>query len=196
MKKIINLGLLSVALLVTVAANASKKVSITVSPAKQLTISLTEVAQGEVLSISNKDNEVIFTDILEVADSFIKNVDLSSFEQGVYYIALKTKTSTKVTPVIVSPKLSKIIKGNTKTYNTPDISLKSDVVSIKLNNESNNDVTIIVYEQGKSTPLDIINIEDKIDIDQKYSLSSLHKGEYRFVVSQNNHDYSTTILNK
>ncbi len=194
MKKFINAGLLSIALLASLVANASKKVNVTVSSSKQLSISLTEVSQGEVLSISNKNNEVIFSDILNVADSFTENIDFSNFKQGVYYIQLKTENTIKVTPIIVSTKLSKIIEGETKIYNTPKVSIVNEMLNITLNNEGNNEVSIIIYEKGSSNALEEIKTS-KTEINKIYQSGLMPNTDYEVYISQGDYNSTKTTVN-
>lgn len=193
MKKILNIGLLSVALIASIVANASNKINVTVTPSKQLSISLTEVSQGEILSVSDRNKEIVFSEVLDLADSFTKNLDFSTLKQGVYYVELKTEKTVKVTPFIVVPSKAIITKGKTVTYNTPKFTLENGVVTITLDNVSKNPVSIISYAEGKGIPLDKVTYANEAKIEKKYNLELMPYSVYNFYVSQGNYNYSETI---
>ena len=64
MKKLIKIGLLSVALLASVVANASEKLNVKVASktSKILSISLAEVTKGETIYIKDFNGEILFSE--------------------------------------------------------------------------------------------------------------------------------------
>ncbi|WP_010177446.1 hypothetical protein [Aquimarina agarilytica] len=192
MKKILKLGLLSVALLTTVVVNASNKVKVEVLASNELSITMSEVIEGEVLSVSDKKGEVVFSEILSASSSYTKTLDFSKLTQGVYYVKAETAKAIKVTPFIIVPDQVKIVKGATKTYNTPVFETENDIIKLDIDNKDQHEVSITVYAKNSSIPLEEVRLNAP-KITKNYNFKSLPVSEYKIIVYQGDYSYVKTI---
>ncbi|WP_010521904.1 T9SS type A sorting domain-containing protein [Aquimarina agarivorans] len=188
MKKLLKLGLLSVALMTTGIMSASKKVKVEVLSSNELSITMSEVVEGEVLSISDKKGELVFSEILSATSSYNKTLDFSKLTQGVYYVKAATDEAIKVTPFIIVPDQVKIIKGETKTYHTPVFDVKNGLVEVNINNEDEHEVSITVYANNSSIPMEDIKVSTP-SISKTYNFASLPISEYKIVIYQGDYSY-------
>lgn len=191
MKELLKKGLLSVALLATVVASASELNNVKVSNSKKLDISLSKVVKGEILSITNKKGATIYSETLSKADLFTKSIDFSKFTQGVYYVTSTAGLVTKVTPFIIVPSQSKVVRGETKIYSKPVITFDGNIAKIVVENEGNNPVTITVYGGGNNLDVTVENTEPLIL--KRYDFSSLKGGEYTITVKEGDKIYREEI---
>ena len=197
MKKIIKTGLLGVALIAATVSNASElkevKVSVSeVSESKKLELYLSDVVNGEIISITDdKGERVIYNETLSKSSFFTVSIDFSEFKQGVYNLKSVAGSTTKVTPFIVASQRFDVIKGETKIYTKPEITIKDNKVNILVNNESKNPVTIIVYGAGQE--LSITNKNTDALISKRYDLSKLSSGLYTISVIEGDEVYSEEI---
>ncbi len=192
MKKLLKLGLLSVALVATVAANASNKVKVEVLASNELSITMSEVVEGEVLSISDKKGKLVFSEILSATTSYTKTLDFSKLTQGVYYVKAETGNSIKVTPFIIVPDQVKIIKGETKTYNAPVYEIENGIAKLNIDNKDQHDVSITVYAKNSSIPLEEVRLNTP-KITKTYNFESLPISEYKIVIYQGDYSYIKTV---
>ncbi|WP_010177444.1 T9SS type A sorting domain-containing protein [Aquimarina agarilytica] len=192
MKKLLKLGLLSVALASSVIANASNKVKVEVLASNELSITMSEVVEGEVLSITNKKGKLVFSEILSATSSYTKTLDFSKLTQGVYYVKAETESAVKVTPFIIVPDQVKIIKGATKTYNAPVFKVENGIAEVSIDNKDLHDVSITVYAKNSSIPLEEVRLNTP-KITKTYNFESLPVSEYKIVIYQGDYSYVKTV---
>ncbi len=192
MKKLLKLGLLSVALIAAVVVNASNKVKVEVLTSNELSITMSEVIEGEVISVSDEEGEVVFSEILSASRSYTKTLDFSKLKQGVYYVKTETGEAIKVTPFIIVPDQGKTIKGATKTYNAPVFNIENGVVKLSIDNEDQHNVSITVYAKNSSIPLEEVRLNES-KIVKNYNFESLAISEYKIVIYQGDYSYVKTI---
>lgn len=191
MNKLIKTGLLSVALLGSLVANASKIVTTASSKSKVVYIGLTNISQGEVLSIKDTDGVQLYSVSLEKSDSFNKKFDFSTLPTGVYFIETKEVKEITVTPIVVSEEKVAIITDSGQRFRAPSITLSENIAKILVRNFNEVPVSINIYDElGNKLK------EDKSEsllIYNAYNFSSLSKGTYTISVTQGDYNFTETV---
>jgi len=191
MKKLIKTGLLSVALVASLVANASKIVTTASSKSKVVYIGLTNISQGEVLSIKDADGVKLYSESLGKTKAFNKKFDFSSIPNGIYFIETKEAKEITVTPVIVSEDKVAIIKESTKRFRAPSITLNDNVARVLVRNFSEAPVSIYIYDDaGNELKTDK---SENLLIYNAYNFSDLSAGTYTISVTQGEYNFTETI---
>ena len=190
MKKLIKIGLFSVALLAAVVVNASNKLSVKIASenSKLLSVSLTEVMSGESVYIEDVAGTVLFSENLIKADSYSKVFNLSSLPTGVYFIGSKENDKLRITPIVVNNDSVILVKNSTKTYLAPEVTFESDVLRVAIHNQNKEEVSIEVFDES-GTLLDstesnsnalVYGSYDISEIESKTVTISVTEGDYNF----------------
>jgi len=191
MKKLIKTGLLSVALVASLVANASKIVTTASSKSKVVYIGLTNISQGEVLSIKDADGVKLYSESLGKTKAFNKKFDFSSIPNGIYFIETKEAKEITVTPVIVSEDKVAIIKESSKRFRAPNITLNDNVARVLVRNFNEVPVSINIYDDAGNA-LKEDNTENLL-IYNAYNFSDLPAGTYTISVTQGEYNFTETI---
>lgn len=186
MIKFTKIGCLSVALLTSIVVNASKIFTTKSSKSKVVTITLTEVIEGEVLSINNANGLAVYSETLHQSDLYKKEIDFSTFPTGAYYLKANknsNKNGVEVTQVFVGDKKVSIVSNAIKIFKTPEVKLKNNsVLKVLLNNPRNLAVNISIYDtNGIEIKSNYTN--DKI-VYRAYNFNALGKGTYTISIAQ------------
>jgi len=191
MKKLIKLGLLSAALLATVAANASEKLSVKVASkaSKMLSISLTEVAKDEIIYIKDFNGEILFSEKLEKSANYTKVFSFSTLPAGLYFVESNASDKIQSTPVVVDNKSVTLVDKSAKTYTAPVITLNENVMKVLVRNYNNAPVSISVYDQlgtllSKSednTNTLVFGHYDTAKLASEVVIISVTEGDYNFI---------------
>jgi len=185
MKKLIKIGLLSVALLATVVVNASNKLSVKVASgnSKMLSISLTEVTLGETVYIEDFKGEVLFSENLLASDKYNKVFNLSSLPTGVYFIGSKEESKMQVTPIVINENNVALIKNSTKTYLAPEVTIEEGVLRVLIGNHNKEKVSIEVYDES-GTLLDSTDSNTNALVYGSYEISDIESKTITISVSE------------
>lgn len=191
MNKLIKTGLLSVALLGSLVANASKIVTTASSKSKVVYIGLTNISQGEVLSIKDTDGVQLYSVSLDKSEAFNKKFDFSTIPSGVYFIETKEAKEITVTPLIVSEDKVAIITDSSKRFRAPSITLDGKVARILVRNFNEVPVSITIYDEAGNKLK-----EDKslnLLVYNAYNFSDLPEGAYTISVTQGDYNFTETV---
>jgi len=191
MFKLAKSGLLSVALLATVVVKASKIVTVSSPGAKVVNITLSDVSEGEILSIVDADGVKLLEETLTQSDSFTKTINFSTLESGVYFLETRKAKEVNVTPVIVKSKSVSIVPSLTKTYTAPKIQLDGTLAKIFINNFDKSLVEVSIYDNtGKEVKLE--SSKDLI-VYRFFNFSNLGSGTYSISVNQGKHNFTEEV---
>jgi len=186
MVKYIKTVLLGLVLLTTIVANASKIETTKNSKNKVVYITLTDIAEGEVLSINNSNGLELFSETLHQSNSYRKEFDFSTFPTGVYYLKTKKESNTSgidATQIIVQDDEVSIIPNAIKIFKTPELKLYDEsILKIVLNNPRNLPINISIYDPN-GIEIKTNYLEDKT-IYKAYNFNELEKGTYTISISQ------------
>lgn len=188
MIKLIKNGLLSVALLATVAANASKIVAAKTADSKVLNITLTEITKGEVLSIKDSNGILLYTESLQKGALYSKKFDFNTLPNGLYFLEDKENKKIKVTPILVNKDEASFLSNASETYEAPEIKIDGNNATLLIKNFEENLVKITISDkEGKEI---FTESNDELLIYKGYDFSKL--GEDTYFISVSKGDYSFT----
>ena len=188
MNKLIKLGLLSVALLGTIAANAADKIKVEVR-SKVLSISLTDVSNDETIYIKNLQGQILFSESLEKVAVYSKAFSFSTLASGVYFIESRGSEKIQVTPVVLSEDNVTLLEKESKTFTAPEVTLEGGVINVMVRNSNKVPVSIVVTdEEGtllseteNNTNTLVIGHYDTAALVTKNIIVSVTEGDYNFV---------------
>ena len=191
MKKVIKLGLLSVALLSTVVINASEKLKVTVASnkAKMLAISLTEVSQGEIIHIKDFKGEVLFSEKLKKSETYTKVFSFSTLPFGLYFVESRDNEKVQVSPVVVNKDGVALVDKAMKTYLTPKVSVKGDILNVSIRNYNKVNVAISIYDNA-GTLLNKTKGNTNTLVFGNYNISELKSETEKLTISVTTGDYN------
>ena len=148
MIKLAKKGLLSVALLATVVAKASKIVTVNSPGAKVVNITFSQVSQGEKFSIVNANGNILLEEVLNKAESYVKTINFSPLKEGIYFLETKKEKEVKVTPIFIKSNSVNIATGLTKTYSAPKISTDGNLIHLLVKNFDKSSVSVSISDKN------------------------------------------------
>ncbi len=144
-----------ITLLFSLNSYASKKITLdTHESSNELVITLEGIEQGEKFTLIDMEGKVIFEEVLEQSKIFSKSFSFKKFKQGLYQVKTVTNTSIEFTPFIIVPSMKKIMKGEPKVINRPEIYVTDENrLAIEVENNQNYEIDIYIYKEGTSNNL-------------------------------------------
>ena len=191
MKKILKSGLLSVALLATLGANAADEVKV-IAAAKKVNVSLTKVNKGEKFSILDRNGVSLYSEILKKEKNYEKTFDFSNLPEGVYFLESKESEKINVTPVIITEKEISVIPEGSKIYKAPTFTFDKGIARVTIDNKVEAEVAMYVYD---STGIELMATETakNIVIIRAFDFKELPSGTYTIVVQEDDYTFTETI---
>ena len=178
MRKVINLCLLVVTILLSGAVNAAGKVSVEITNSSVINVSLTKVLKGEKLILKDFYGEVLFNTTLETSSNYQKNFNLSNVPLGLYFVESESLYEIKITPILKNNKRISLIDTSLVTFFKPQVSSENSIVKVLLNNTRNYPVDIIIYDEDQVV-LEEIEGNKEASLKRVYDFSEMPKGEYK-----------------
>jgi|GEM_PF-1877152 len=193
MIKLAKTGLLSVALLATVVANASKIGVVKSSKDKIVNISFTEITKEETISVIDIQGVKLYTEKLKNKNSYIKKFDFSSLPIGIYFFESRGAKEINVTPIIIKKDIATVLSEDTKTYNAPEIKLDTDtsIASVMVKNFDSSTVVITIYD-AYGNELEN-SIYKNLLVYKAYNFSKSKKETYTISVTQAGYTFNKSI---
>jgi len=184
--------LLSVALLATVVANASKIVTVSSPGAKVVNITLADVSQGETLSIIDTNGKKLLNETLNQADSFVKTINFSPLKDGIYFLETRKEKEVNVTPIVINSSSVNVMSNITKTYSAPKITTEGTIARILVKNFDKSAVTVSIFDEQSGQE---IKLEDSTDllIYRSFDFERLGSGTYTISVTQNDYNFTEVV---
>jgi len=191
MFKSIKTGLLSVALLATAVANASKIVTIKNTENKTVRIELSAITEGETISVIDANGVNLYSEDLQEKDSYAKKFDFSTLPTGVYFIETKETKQIAITPVVVNEDKINILTEATKRFKAPEVKVEENTARILVKNFNEAAVSISIYDINGNL---IKNESSKnLLIYQAYNFDNLEKGTYTISVTQGEYSFTEKV---
>ncbi len=194
MRNVIRKGLLSVALLTAVVAQATNKIAVKNSADKKVEISMTSVDGGEQLSIVDTKDEVLFRENLTKGNWLHKTFDFSGAPEGIYFIESKEAGKIEVTPVIVAEDKVTVLEDSKKVFKAPTVTLSDKVAKVLINNFTKSEVKLSIIDAAGVEMYNTHN-EDLVTY-SAFNLDNLPTGEYTIVTKIADYSFEDTITLK
>jgi hypothetical protein len=148
MKTIIKKYLVAVTFLLSLVSYATEKNISTTIDGKKVKVEFTAVRKGQVLSIKNANNIVMYSDVIEMAGNYTRTFDLTNLENGKYTAELEKDFETIIKPFLVENGLVTFTPEENKTIFKPVIRIQDNLLLISKISLENQPVKITLYYQG------------------------------------------------
>jgi hypothetical protein len=154
---------------------------------KKVKVEFTAVRKGQVLSIKNANNIVMYSDVIEMAGNYARTFDLTGLENGKYTTELEKDFETIIKPFLVENGLITYTPEENKTIFKPVIRTQDNLLLISKISLENQPVKITLYYMDA-----VIYTETSKDtkvLNRALRLLKNKKGTYTVAINADNKNY-------
>ncbi|WP_159022010.1 hypothetical protein [Formosa sp. L2A11] len=160
----------------------------------EITLTLDNVKAGQKLSIKDINGLILYKKTIEKEGIFSNKFDLTALPDGKYYFEHEKDFQIKIIPFKVTSNTVTFDKANEKTIFKPVLKTKDNYLYFSKLDLEKEDVKINIYHESNknNSGYNLVYNEDFTDstkIERIYSLSKIHEGRYKVVVTANGRDY-------
>jgi hypothetical protein len=187
MKTIIKKYLVAVTFLLSLESYATEKNISTTIDGKKVKVEFTAVRKGQVLSIKNANNIVMYSDVIEMAGNYARTFDLTNLENGKYTAELEKDFETIIKPFLVANGLVTFTPEENKTIFKPVIRTQDNLLLISKISLKNQPIKITLYYMDA-----VIYTETSKDtkvLNRALRLLKNKKGTYTVAINADNKNY-------
>ena len=179
--------LVAVTLLLSLVSYATDKNISTTIDGKKVKVEFTAVRKGQILSIKNENNTVMYTNIIEMAGNYARTFDLTGLKNGMYTAELEKDFETIIKPFLVENGLITFSPEENKTIFKPVIRTQDNLLLISKISLENQPIKITLYyidaviytETSKDTKV----------LNRALRLLKNKKGTYTVAINADNKNY-------
>jgi hypothetical protein len=155
---------------------------------KKVKVEFTAVRKGQVLSIKNANNIVMYSDVIEMAGNYARTFDLTNLENGKYTAELEKDFETIIKPFLVANGLVTFTPEENKTIFKPVIRIQDNLLLISKISLENQPVKITLYY--KDAVIYTETAKNAKILNRAFRLLQNKKGNYTVAISADNKNYS------
>jgi hypothetical protein len=169
--------------------------------AERTSLTLTDVKQGNLLSIKDENGIVLYKELIEKSGMYSKEFDLTTLPDGAYIFELDKDLEINTIPFSVNSNEVTFKKELEKTIFKPYARVKGDVVyvtKLALNKEPFKVSIYFTSFDGLYSESELMyseNIQNTKLINRVYRLASLDKGNYKIVFKTDGRVFTEDITN-
>jgi len=166
--------------------------------AKRTSLTLTDVKQGNLLSIKDENGIVLYKELIQKTGTYTKGFDLTTLPDGGYLFELEKDLEINTIPFSVEVNTVVFKKEDEKTIFKPFTRVIGNVAyvtKLALNGEP---LKVEIYFNDAAAQSELIyseTIENTVNINRVYKLTGLRKGNYKIVYSTNGRIFTKDIIN-
>ena len=187
MKTIIKKYLVAVTFLLSLVSYATEKNISTTIDGKKVKVEFTAVRKGQVLSIKNANNIVMYSDVIEMAGNYARTFDLTNLENGKYTAELEKDFETIIKPFLVANGLVTFTPEENKTIFKPVIRIQDNLLLISKISLEDQPVKITLYY--KDAVIYTETSKDTKVLNRALRLLKNKKGTYTVAINADNKNY-------
>ena len=187
MKTIIKKYLVAVTFLLSLVSYATEKNISTTIDGKKVKVEFTAVRKGQVLSIKNANNIVMYSDVIEMAGNYTRTFDLTNLENGKYTAELEKDFETIIKPFLVANGLVTFTPEENKTIFKPVIRIQDNLLLISKISLEDQPVKITLYY--KDAVIYTETSKDTKVLNRALRLLKNKKGTYTVAINADNKNY-------
>ena len=187
MKTIIKKYLVAVTFLLSLVSYATEKNISTTIDGKKVKVEFTAVRKGQVLSIKNANNIVMYSDVIEMAGNYTRTFDLTNLENGKYTAELEKDFETIIKPFLVANGLVTFTPEENKTIFKPVIRIQDNLLLISKISLEDQPVKITLYY--KDAVIYTETSKDTKVLNRALRLLKNKKGTYTVAINADNNNY-------
>ena len=198
MKNVLNntkKGILMVTLFATMLSFANEASFYTIkNDAKKTALTLTNVKQGDLLSIKDENGIVLYKEQIQKTGVYVKGFDLTLLPDGEYVFELDKDLEIKTIPFTV--KTSKVLVNRALEATTfkPYVKQKDNLLFISKLSPNMEAVKISIYADNNSE-FELLHSEKVSGTKAVERVYKLEKGNYKITINSNNKEFTTFINN-
>ena len=163
-----------------------KNISTTID-GKNVKVEFTAVRKGQVLSIKNANNIVMYSDVIEMAGNYARTFDLTNLENGKYTAELEKDFETIIKPFLVANGLVTFTPEENKTIFKPVIRIQDNLLLISKISLEDQPVKITLYY--KDAVIYTETSKDTKVLNRALRLLKNKKGTYTVAINADNKNY-------
>ncbi|WP_035483733.1 hypothetical protein [Gaetbulibacter saemankumensis] len=194
MKKIINTLIFAV---FTIMFGNASEIDYTISNnnLKKTAITLTNVKAGNILTIKDSNNFVIFKESIKENGTYKKGFDLTALPSGNYVFEIEKDLEIKTIPFKINYKQVTFLNNEEATTYKPFLRQDKDMIFITkyCPNKEPLKISIFVFEDTTYRLIHSEKITGSQTLEKAYRLSK--KGDYKIVINSNNKEHTKFINN-
>jgi hypothetical protein len=152
-------------------------------------------AQSEMTNIKliNQFGQVVYSETVKNENGILKNFDLKHLESGHYKIELENALNIEVLPITITWDSVMVAHDQFTTLHKPFIKLRANgTVDFNFLNLNAN-LTSVIISNEKGNVIYKENLGNNSDIEKRYDISSLEKGNYQFIVQNGDRNFKHSI---
>jgi hypothetical protein len=192
-------GILMVTMFATLLSFANE-VSFTIkNDANKTSLILRNVKEGNLLSIKDTNDALIYQEVIQVNGIYAKGFDLSSLPKGNYYFELEKDVEIRTIPFTVTETNTVMNSALETTIYKPITRLKGDIIYVSKLSLNKQPLTLEIYFTSADaiyTQYDLIfseKIDNTTNISRIYRLEGLNKGTYKIVYKTEGKTFTEVI---
>ncbi|SFC94788.1 hypothetical protein SAMN04487987_102154 [Algibacter pectinivorans] len=171
--------------------------SIVKNAAKKTSLTLTNVKQGNLLSIKDVFGITLYKEVIKENGTYTKGFDLTALPNGAYLFVLDKDIEINTIPFTVKSNIVAFNKAKETTVFKPNLRVEGDLVFVsKLNLEETPLNIKVYYTQKGSTTSDLIfseNITDTKIIERTFKLENKQLGSFKIVILFEGNEFVKSI---
>ncbi|MEW4922469.1 hypothetical protein [Algibacter sp. 2305UL17-15] len=202
MKNVLNnskKAILMVAMMATVIGNTNASENHDIKDAKRTAITLTNVKQGNLLTIKDAYGITLYTEQIKEEGMYSKGFDLSELPNGDYVVELDKDVEIKMIPFTVEDNTVVFNKAKEETFFKPVTRVKENLVYVSKLALDNENLDVSIYLEGNrvsSNDYELVyseNIKNDISLERVYKLP--REGNYKVVYHSQGRSFTAYINN-
>ncbi len=183
MKRVINLCLLTCIILFSTIVKASDVLSVKIENSSTINVSLSNISQGQKLYLKNYSGTILFNITLDAMSSYRKYFNMSTVEDGVYFVETETEFDIKVTPVLKNTKGVALINNSAVTVFKPKVKVENAIAKVLFTRSEKSPLTITIYDEDGVLLFTEKANNDELIFQRTYSFSDVPSGKYSIYFS-------------
>lgn len=178
MKRVMNLCLLMLIMLVSTTTKASDVMSVKIENSSTLNVSLLNISKGQKLYLKDYSGEVLFDVTLEKMPLYRKYFNFNTVKDGIYFVETESEFDIKITPVIKNKKGIALINTSVTTVFKPKVLVENTMVRVMLTRSDKTPLSVSIYDK-EGVKLFKEDVEEGVTIfERMYNFSGVPSGEY------------------
>jgi hypothetical protein len=194
MKTIITISFLIATAIISQTSFAGGNLNVAISSLENrkamLEVSHNDDKAFEIEILNPMGESIYYHQTNRMSPEFKKNLDLSSLEEGIYRLSVKTDGGSKEQLITIGK--DGISYGEEKMKTDPFFSYKNDQLNLSFLNHHNESMNIYLYQKGEL--IFEKNLANESSISKGFDLGKLRKGEYQvvFAAGEEIYEYKLT----
>ncbi|WP_066223195.1 hypothetical protein [Formosa haliotis] len=194
MKKVMTLSICLLVTITSIASNFTPSFSYDEGKNKEITLTLDNVKEGQLLSVKDEHGFVLYKKEFEkTGNSTSHKFDFTDLPNGTYYFEHEKAYQVKIIPFKVHFGDVTFDEANVKTIYKPVVRVKDNNIYFSKLELNRDDVEVRIYfEEDKGNYYKLLHtetIEDTTKVERVFSLSKNHAGNYKIVTISNDNEY-------